>query len=208
MSESGLQMSMAKRLHFHFEATSVKGIYLLWRDSIAGELTGTGLLTNMWQESFSFSPCQAAQVRGAPLTLCKEEKAHLLFPRKHLAFQGSTHLSSGHQPSSLGRAGTRSPPELTHHLPKGAWGSHMSLVPAGASGRLSLPAPLHQGPEYLHFPVCAVPVTNPPAPAGYCEGLIRACRLWTPREKSAACSLALVAQRSPVEARRLKSRPN
>ena len=27
MSESGLQMSVAKRLHFHFEATSVKGIY-------------------------------------------------------------------------------------------------------------------------------------------------------------------------------------
>lgn len=32
MSESGLQMSVAKRLHFHFEATSVKGIYLLRRD--------------------------------------------------------------------------------------------------------------------------------------------------------------------------------
>lgn len=41
MSESGLQMSVAKRLHFHFEATSVKGIYLLRRDPVAGELLGT-----------------------------------------------------------------------------------------------------------------------------------------------------------------------
>lgn len=88
MSESGLQMSVAKRLHFPFEATSVKGIYLLRRDSVAGELTGTGLLTSMWRESFSFSPCQAAQVRGAPLTLHKEEKAHLVFPGRRPGLLG------------------------------------------------------------------------------------------------------------------------
>lgn len=95
MSKSGLQMSVAKRLRFHFEATSVKGIYLLRRESIAGELTGTGLLTSMWQESFSFSPCQAAQVRGAPLTLRKEEKAHLLFLGPHPGLWVTPHLSSG-----------------------------------------------------------------------------------------------------------------
>lgn len=39
MSESGLQMSGAERLHFHFEATSVKGIYLLRRDPVAGKST-------------------------------------------------------------------------------------------------------------------------------------------------------------------------
>lgn len=44
MSESGLQMSVAKRLHFHFEATSVKGIDWLGRDPVVGELMASGLL--------------------------------------------------------------------------------------------------------------------------------------------------------------------
>lgn len=57
MSESGLQMSLAKRLHFHFEATSVKGIYLLGRGLVAGELLAVGLLDRYY-------PSQVAQARG------------------------------------------------------------------------------------------------------------------------------------------------
>lgn len=66
MSESGLQMSVAKRLHFRFEATSVKGIYLLRRDPVAGKLTGIGLLPGVEQESCSFppAPSSVAQAGG------------------------------------------------------------------------------------------------------------------------------------------------
>lgn len=146
MSESGLQMSVAKRLHFPFEATSVKGIYLLRRDSVAGELTGTGLLTSMWRESFSFSPCQAAQVRGAPLTLHRRRRPTSCFQGGALAFWVTPHLSSGHQPSRLGRAGSRSPPELTRRLPKGAWGSHTSPGASRSSRRAEPSCPSPPGP--------------------------------------------------------------
>lgn len=59
MCESGLQMSVAKRLHFHFEATSVKGIYLLRKDPVAGELPRARLLPRVPQEARWAPPCVA-----------------------------------------------------------------------------------------------------------------------------------------------------
>lgn len=70
-------MSVAKRLHTHFEATSVKGIYLLRRDPVAGELVGTGLCRSVCGRSLAHACLhQVAPVRREPLILLNAGEAH------------------------------------------------------------------------------------------------------------------------------------
>lgn len=167
MHESGLQMSVAKRLRFHFEATSVKGIHWLRRDPVAGTssqcVAGDG----------SFPPSPGSRSRERLLLLLDKEgapeHAHPLLGSA-LLFGVRPHLSSGHQPSCPHRAGTGSPGARSL-LPK-SWGGLGAPRQQERSGRRAEPpAPLHQGPgiSILLSVLCL-------SPAGDREGLIRACR--------------------------------
>ena len=111
MSESGLQMSVAKRLHFHFEATSVKGIYLLGRDPVAGELLGTRRLPLVRQKPGWVPPPPSSGPRASPESP-EQDEAHgsrppSLFPGKHPIHPSEWGLPPLQAPTILpGRAGT------------------------------------------------------------------------------------------------------
>lgn len=200
MHESGLQMSVAKRLRFHFEATSVKGIHWLRRDPVAGTssqcVAGDG----------SFPPSPGSRSRERLLLLLDKEgapeHAHPLLGSA-LLFRVRPHLSSGHQPSCPRRAGTGSPGARSL-LPK-SWGGRGAPRQQERSGRRAEPpAPLHQGPG-ISILLSAVPVTSRGS-RRIDKGMSEECFRLPGRKVPPA--MAMAQRRRPVEAGRWESGPD